>query len=129
MRPVPILFALALTAAVSGCSRYRPGTLPAPEETPVTLNAARVTPRGAGWMVVLRDVRITADSVTGWRAGDPDPSGWMRGPRQRVALARDEVLVFEPAQRDPWATAGVVALGVVVTYAVAALTVVAMSDP
>ena len=75
-------------------------------------------------MVVLHDVRITADSVFGWAEGAPDPSGLLRGDRTRVAVHRNEVLLFEPAVPDRWATAGAalsavfVALGL---YALAAL--------
>jgi hypothetical protein len=110
-------FAVLLLIGLAGCARWeRPSPLPPPEQGPVTVSAARVTPSGAGTMMVLHDVRITADSVIGWREGAADPSGLLRGSRTRTAVHRSEVLLFEPAVRSPWATIGAVALIVVVGY-------------
>lgn len=103
-RPVLVL----LVAAAAGCTRWAPpSALPAPEEGAFTFAAARVTPRTTGRMVVWRDVLVTPDSVIGRGEGAPDPSGLLRGSRQRVALHRAEVLLFEPAVPDFLATAGV----------------------
>jgi hypothetical protein len=113
------LFALAIGS--SGCTRWeRLPALPAPQEAPVALHAARLT-RQSGMMQVLHDVRITADSVTGWGEGAPDPSGLLRGPRTRVSLHRSEVLALEPAVRDGWRTAAAGVLAVLAAYALVAL--------
>lgn len=112
---------VALAIASSGCTRWeRASALPAPQEAPVALRAARLT-RQSGMMQVLHDVRITADSVTGWGEGAPDPSGLLRGPRRRVSIHRGEVLSLEPAVRDAWATAGAAVLGLVVACGLAAM--------
>lgn len=112
---------VTLAIASSACTRWeRASALPAPQEAPVTLRAARLT-RQSGMMQVLHDVRITADSVTGWGEGAPDPSGLLRGPRRRVSLHRGEVLVLEPAVRDRWRTAGAAVLGVLAAYGLVAL--------
>jgi hypothetical protein len=121
MKTIPRLLAVLLLTALAGCTRYRQHTLPAPEEGPVSLPAARVTPRGTGTMVVLKDVQITADSLTGWAEGTPDPSGLLRGPRTRVAMHRSEVLLFEPATPDNRATAGSLLLNGLLGAAVVAL--------
>jgi hypothetical protein len=110
-------FAVLLLIGLAGCARWeRPSPLPPPEQGPVTVSAARVTPSGAGTMMVLHDVRITADSVIGWREGAADPSGLLRGSRTRTAVHRSEVLLFEPAVRSRWATIEAVALIAVVGY-------------
>lgn len=127
MTPIPRLFAISLLAAVAGCTRFQVRTLPPPDEGPVSVRAARVTPRGAGTMVVLHDVRVTADSVIGWGEGAPDPSGLLRGPGQRVAVHRSEVLLFEPAEPDPRATAGAVLSAVLVALGLYALNAVGNS--
>ena len=103
---IPRLFAISLLVAASGCTRYQVRALPPPEEGPASVRAARMTPRGAGTMVVLHDVRITADSVVGWAEGAPDRSGLLRGERTRMSVHRNEVLLFEPAEPDALATAG-----------------------
>lgn len=118
MTPISRPLAVLLLMGLAGCARWqRPAPLPPPEQGPVTVSAARVTPSGAGTMMVLHDVRITADSVIGWREGAGDPSGLLRaGGRTRTAVHRSQVLIYEPADRSPWATAGAVALIVVVGY-------------
>jgi hypothetical protein len=68
-------------------------------------------------MLVLRDVQITADSVIGWRIGPASPDEPASRGRQRVAVHRSDVIVFERGVADRWKTAGAVAVGVVVTYA------------
>lgn len=128
MRTFPRLFAVLLVAAAAGCTRWNPPrALPAPDEGPVTYAAARVTPRTTGRMVVMRDVRVTADSVIGTGEGAPDPSGLLRGSGQRVALHRSEVLLFEPAVPDPWATAGAALSVVLVALGLYALNAVGNS--
>lgn len=121
MKTIARLLAVLLVIAAAGCSRWQaPRALPPPTDAPVTLPAARVTPRTTGTMVVLRDVRITADSVIGWGEGAPDPSGLLRGSRTRVAVHRSQVLVFEPANENPWTGGAALSLlllgGVVVLY-------------
>ncbi|HYR10079.1 MAG TPA: hypothetical protein VEQ60_20065 [Longimicrobium sp.] len=127
MKTIARLFAVLLMIAATGCTRYRTNALPAPEEGPVSLPAARVTPRGMGTMVVLKDVQVTADSVTGWAEGTPDPSGLLRGPRTRVAMHRSEVLLFEPATPDNRATAGSILLNGLLGAAVVALYLISQS--
>src|SRR5688572_28613312 len=109
MKTTTRLLAVLLAAAAAGCTKWEPPrALPAPEEGPATYAAARVTPRTTGMMVVMRNVRVTADSVIGTGEGTPDPSGLLRGTGQRMALHRSEVLLFEPAVPDRLATAGAV---------------------
>ncbi|HEX5871413.1 MAG TPA: hypothetical protein VFY65_13390 [Longimicrobium sp.] len=126
MKIVPRLLLLVLVAASAGCTRWRMSTLPPPEEAPGSLGAARLTPR-SGNMVVLRDVWITEDSVSGWYAGDPDRSGLLRGPGRRVAIHRSQVLLYESAVRDRWATVGAVVLGVLAGYGLVAAYFVSQS--
>jgi hypothetical protein len=121
MKTTACLLAVLLLTAAAGCTRYRPNALPAPEEGPVPVRAARVTPRETGTMVVLKNVQITADSVIGWRAGEPDRSGLLSGPSQRVAVHRSQVLLYEPAVYDGWATAGGAALSLIGAYALVAI--------
>jgi hypothetical protein len=121
MTTIPRLVAVLLLVAVAGCTRYQVRTLPPPEEGPASVRAARMTPRGRGTMVVLHDVRITADSVIGWAEGAPDPSGLLRGGRTRVAVHRNQVLLFEPAVPDPRATAGAALSAVLVGLGLYAL--------
>ena len=118
MTTIPRLFAVLLLVGAGGCTRYQVRTLPPPEEGPATIRAARVTPRETGTMVVLHDVRITADSVIGWAEGAPDRSGLLRGERTRVAVHRSQVLVFEPAVTDAGGILlnALVGAGVVVLY-------------
>lgn len=127
MKTIPTLLAILLPIAFSGCTRWEPvRTLPPPAEGPVSMPAARVTPR-SGMMIVLRRVEITPDSVIGWREGDPDPSGLLRGPGRRVAMPRGEVLLFEPAVPHPWATAGAALSVVLVALGLYALNAVGNS--
>lgn len=110
-----------LLGALSACVRWqRLPSVPDPGGRPIA--SARVAPRQTGVMVELYDVRVTADSVIGWRKGDPDRSGLLSGPRTRVALHRDEVLVFERSAPNRGATAAVVAvLTLIVAVSFAAL--------
>ncbi|HEY0020965.1 MAG TPA: hypothetical protein VGC13_31980 [Longimicrobium sp.] len=109
---------VALAIASSGCTQWRHvPAMPSPrEEGVVLIGAARVTPSGAGTMMELRNVQITMDSVIGWREGAADPSGLLRGPRTRVSLHRSQVLIYEPAVPDSWATAGAALLAGLVAY-------------
>ena len=117
MTPISRWLAVLLLVGLAGCARWqRPAPLPPPEQGPATVKAARVTPGGAGTMMVLHNVTITADSVIGWREGPGDPSGLLRGGRTRTALHRSQVILYEPAVRSSWATVGAVALIVVVGY-------------
>lgn len=117
MKPISRGFAVLLLVGLAACARWqRPAPLPPPEQGPVSVKAARVTPSGAGTMMVLYDVRITADSVIGWREGPGDPSGLLRGDRTRTALHRSQVVIYEPAARSSLATVGAVALIVAVGY-------------
>lgn len=127
MTTIPRLFALLLLAAAAGCTRYQVRTLPPPEEGPASVRAARMTPRGAGTMVVLHDVRITADSVIGWAEGAPDRSGLLRGARTRMAVHRDQVLLFEPAEPDALATVGAALFAALVALGLYALNAVGNS--
>ena len=127
MTTIPRLLAVLLLVVAAGCTRYQVRTLPPPEDGPTSVRAARMTPRGAGTMVVLHDVRITADSVMGWAEGAPDRSGLLRGERTRVAVHRSEVLLFEPAEPDAWATAGAALSAVFVALGLYALNAVGNS--
>jgi hypothetical protein len=127
MTTIPRLFAMLLLIAAAGCTRYQVRTLPPPEEGPVSVRAARMTPRGAGTMVVLHDVRITADSVIGWAEGAPDRSGLLRGDRTRMSVHRDQVLLFEPAEPDALNTAGAALVAAFVALGLYALNAVGNS--
>jgi hypothetical protein len=117
MNPTLRLALVALVIASSGCTRWeRAPALPPPEEGVVLIGAARVTPSGAGTMMELRNVQITMASVIGWREGAADPSGLLRGPRTCVSLHRSQVLIYEPAVPDSWATAGAAVLAGLVAY-------------
>jgi hypothetical protein len=128
MKSTTRLLAVVLMAAAAGCTKWDPPrALPAPEEGPATFAAARVTPRRTGMMVVMHNVRITADSVIGRSEGAPDPSGLLRGPGQRMAVHRGEVLLFEPAVPDLWATAGAALSAALVALGLYALNAVGNS--
>ena len=108
--------ALLLTLAVSACTRWeRTPALPAPREEPAALRTARVSATTTPVRVVLRDVQVTTDSVTGWYR-PADPSGLLSGPRTRFAVHRDQVLAFEQPVPDALATAGGAVMAVVVGY-------------
>ena len=116
-----VLSTLAFTA--TGCTAWKhTHPLPSPDTGSTTFRAARVTPRAGGMMMVLRDVEVTADSVTGWLPReDPNPAAIAAGrrpePRRRVALHRDDVLVFERGGTDPWRTGSAVLLGLTAVWA------------
>lgn len=113
----------AAVLAAGGCTRWQHVPQgPSPQGEPGTVRAARVTPSSTGRMIVLRNVEITADSVIGWRQAD----GFERR-GERVALHHGQVLVFERAVTDPWATAGASAFTVVTAYALIALYFAAQS--
>lgn len=105
-----------LMTAAGACTRWErtPG-VPAPREEPVALRTARVSAGTTPVRVVLRDVRVTADSVTGWYR-PADPSGLLSGPLTRFAVHRDQVLAFEQPVPDALATAGGALIAVVVGY-------------
>jgi hypothetical protein len=110
-----LLLALMLTAT-TGCMRWRQvRTLPYSEQGDVSVRTARVTTaRGTSAdplpeVVVLRDARITADSVIGWREGAAD----------RVAVHRSQVRVLESRGVDPWRTGGAVVLTILVGFGAA----------
>jgi hypothetical protein len=107
------LLPLGVLMAAGGCThwKYVP-EFPEPREGPSTFGAARVTPGGNGMILVLRDVEVTADSVIGWE-------GEQRRDRRRVALHRDQVLMFERRAVDPWRTGSAAVLAVLVVYGAA----------
>jgi hypothetical protein len=99
---------------ISGCMHWKPvRPLPRAEQDPVSLRGARVTmaaaatPMRASTALVLRDVRITADSVIGWG----------EGPDDRIALHRSQVRGLESRSLDPWRTAGATVLVLLAAYA------------
>ncbi|HLM67239.1 MAG TPA: hypothetical protein VK358_06915 [Longimicrobium sp.] len=101
---------ILMAAATAGCTRWQyTHPLPAPGEAPRTFGAARVTVAGQGTVLVLRDVQVSADSVTGWLGKTP-------GQRQRLAIHRKQVVILDRRASDPWGTAGVSLLTVVVAY-------------
>ena len=125
MRTVTQLSAAVLLLTLVACTHFEMATLPPLEQGPVLVRAARITPRHSARIVVLRDVRITADSLIGWV--DPDSSGLPSVGRERLALSRSQVLLYEPRVRDPWATAGAVTVAVIALYGVAALYAASLS--
>jgi hypothetical protein len=99
-----------LLMAGAGCTRWQyTYPLPAPGEAPRTFGAGRVTTVDGGTMLVLRDVEVTPDSVIGWQ-------GETEGRRQRIAVHRSQVLVFDRRVTDPWKTAGASVLALVTVY-------------
>ena len=115
MNTIHRLLLTLLLCALAGCTRWqRVPSVPPPDAGARPIGSARVTRRQTGVMVVLYDVRVTADSVIGWRQGDPDRSGLLSGPRRRVALHRDQALVFERSAPNRWATTAAVAVLTVV---------------
>lgn len=117
MRTRAHVSAAVLAFTLVACTRFEMRTLPSPEEGPVSVRAARITPRHSARIVVLRDVRITADSLIGWV--DPDASGPPSVVRERLALPRDQVLLYEPRVHDWWATAGIVTVSGIAVSGVA----------
>jgi hypothetical protein len=113
------LSAAVLAFTLVACTRFEMRTLPPPEEGPVSVRAARITPHHSARIVVLRDVRITADSLIGWV--DPDASGPPSVVRERLALSRDQVLLYEPRVHDWRASASVVTVSVIAVSGVALL--------
>lgn len=98
-RPLRLLPACALLIAVAGCMRWQrvPPPVTAPDETPARFALARIT-LANGALQELRDVQVTADSVTGTRitAG---------GLGERVSLPRADVVVVERQSVSVFATA------------------------
>lgn len=122
------IFLMCLLLAAAACTRWqpvRPVPVPSADAAPVAMRSARVTPRETGRMAVLHRVEVTADSVTGWTEGAPDPSGLLRGSGQRVAYARDQVLLLERAEYNPWGVLAstLAALGFWALYAYASVEV------
>jgi len=115
MKPIERLsIGLLLTVAAAGCTRWQyTYPLPAPGEAPRTFDAGRVTTVGSG-MVVLRDVVVTADSVIGWQ-------GETEAQRQRIAVHRSQVLVFDRRVTDHWRTGSAFLLGVATIWAALAV--------
>lgn len=112
MKQIRRLAIVALLAASAGCMRYQAGAvpMPAPEETR-RIGTARVTTVESAHFL-LRDVRVTADSVTGWH--DVRTSTSLQPPNsQRIALHRSQVRRFEQ-ERIAVVRTGLVAL--VVAY-------------
>lgn len=129
MMTIHRLLPCVLLLACAGCARWRWMPSVPPPDQGTRIASARVTPRETGRMVVLYDVRVTADSLTGWRAGDPDPSGLLSGPRRRMAIHRDDVLVFERSAPNRWAaTAAVAVVAFVVAIGFAGLYVMGSGE-
>ena len=123
--PAPRVLLVLILLTVSGCMRWRQvHTLPAPDQDPVSLRTARVAVRRGSSpireprLVVLRDVRVTEDSVIGWRDRVGD----------RVAVHRDQVQFLETRGVDPWSTAGVSLLVLVVAYGAVVFYAISQSD-
>ena len=113
-RTVTHVSAAMLVFALVACTHFEVRSLPSPEEGSVSVRAARITPRHSARIVVLRDVRITADSLIGWV--DPDASGPPSVVRERLALSRDQVVLYEPRVHNWWATAGIVTVSGIAVY-------------
>ena len=108
IRTVRGVLLLSLLIAMGGCTRWKVVPTPPPHaEAPRTYSRARVTPMERG-IVVLHDVRITADSVTGWRKL---PTGY----QERIALHRTQVRIFERRALNPLPNA---LIGAAVVYVV-----------
>ncbi|HEU0299856.1 MAG TPA: hypothetical protein VFR37_10385 [Longimicrobium sp.] len=99
MRALRLLPACALLITVSGCMGWKwvPPPVTAPDGTPARFDLARIT-RANGALEELRDVQVTADSVTGTRI-TADGRG------ERVSLPRAEVVVVERQSVNVFATA------------------------
>jgi hypothetical protein len=79
--------------AASGCTGWKPVSTPAPGR----VSQARVT-SVENAVLLLRDVEVTADSVTGWHEAGAGPL--QPGHRQRIAMHRSEVRQFERGETD-----------------------------
>ncbi len=103
MRWTMLLLCALLAGATTGCFRFQAGSVPAPEPGESrTIGQARVTTTESRYYL-LRDVRVTADSVAGW-----DTARNAAGP-QRIALHRSQVRRFERERVDVVRTGLVVA--------------------
>jgi hypothetical protein len=110
-RTAHLSLGLLLAMAAGGCTRWQQVyPLPAPSDAPRTFGAGRVTTVEDRTMLVLRDVEVTPDSVIGWM-------GETEAGRQRIAVHRSQVLVFDRRVTDPWRTGSAVLLGVATVYA------------
>ncbi|HYW12901.1 MAG TPA: hypothetical protein VE871_13165 [Longimicrobium sp.] len=106
---------LLLAAAAGGCTRWQyTYPLPAPGEEHRTFGVGRVTTVEDRTMLVLRDVVVTADSVIGWH-------GETEAGRQRIAVHRSQVLVFDRRVTDHWRTGSAFLLGVATVWATLAV--------
>ncbi len=114
-RAARLSLGLLLAIGAGGCTRWQyTYPLPAPGEAPRTFGAGRVTTVEGGTMLVLRDVTITPDSVIGWQ-------GETGGQRERVAVHRSQVLVFDRRVTDHWRTGSAFLLGVATVWATLAV--------
>ncbi|HEX5727512.1 MAG TPA: hypothetical protein VFX98_18715 [Longimicrobiaceae bacterium] len=94
---------VAALCLLAGCTAWRQRSIPQPQGEPYRyVQQARVTPEG-GAAFVAHEVRVTQDSVLGWRRL---PSGVL----QEVRLARAEVRAFEVPRFDPHRSAAAAAL-------------------
>jgi hypothetical protein len=104
------LFTLLMGAA--GCMRFAARPVPAPEACGWrAIRQARVTTTESAYYV-LRDVQVTADSVTGWDTASN---------RRRIALHRSQVRRFEQQRVDVirtglLATVGAYVAAVIISY-------------
>ena len=93
MRLTMRLLLCALLAGATGCMRFQAGAVPSPDPGGSrTISQARVTTTESRYYL-LRDVRVTADSVVGW-------STTRDAGRQRIALHRSQVRRFERERLD-----------------------------
>lgn len=101
-RTMRLLLCALLVGATTGCFRFQAGSVPAPEPGGSrAIGQARVTTTESAYHL-LRDVQVTADSVTGWEAARD----------RRIALHRSQVRRFEQERVD------VVRTGLLATAAV-----------
>ena len=85
---------LLMMLVLGGCTRWQAASAPAPlADGPRMVGRARVM-ASEGPVMVLSGAHVTADSVIGWR---DTPTGR----RERVALHRSQVRVFERRALNP----------------------------
>ena len=114
MRLTMRLLLCALLAGATGCMRFQAGVVPSPGlDGSRTVSQARVTTTESRYYL-LRDVRVTADSVVGWNTARD-------AGRQRIALHRGQVRRFERERVDALRTGLVVAAAAYVVLVIRGL--------
>jgi hypothetical protein len=108
MRWMRRLALFAVLASAAGCMRFAARPVPAPEPSGWrAIGKARVTTTESAHFL-LRDVQVTADSVTGWH--EVQGRRLIQPPNsQRIALHRSQVRRFEVLRIAPVRT-GLLAL-------------------